>query len=150
MKLIRYQVWKFPPSWVSVVPLGVFDFHVEALQARVQLHIRWYDDHPAVHNRAQRALWQKMHTLADELQTLPEELTPWETSDSDRIWWLVDGLVFDGSWGGVFCPGCEARWNFSDCTSEQWSVGADLAAEGGRLLKCPQGHLLCRSHEWDS
>jgi hypothetical protein len=151
MKRLRYQVWKFPPSWKSVLPLGVFDFHVEALLSKVRRNIQHFDDHPALHQfPAQRKQNQTFRALANELEALPEVVTPWETSDEDRIWWLVNSLVFDGAWDSVFCPECQNSWTFSDCAIEDWSVGEDLAAEGGRLLMCPRHHLLCRSREWNS
>lgn len=151
MTLIRYRVWKFPPSWKDVLPLGEFDFYVTALLEIVDANIRNFETHPALHQCPARVSGNRtLLGLRGDLRALPDGVTVWNTGDDDRIWWLVNTLVFDGSWQKVRCHECQRDYIPDQCKTEDWSIGESLFAEGGRLLKCPQNHLLCRSREWDS
>jgi hypothetical protein len=119
MTLIRYRVWKFPPSWNDVLPLGEFDFHVTALLKIVDANIRSFETHPALHQYPARVLEnQTLLGLRGDLRALPNGVTIWDTADNDRIWSRVDSLVFDGSWQKVRCHECQRDYFFAHCKTE--------------------------------
>ncbi len=153
MKIFRYRLMHYPPSWGGNRELAEYDFHFEAVQAMVRQHLDYYGHFPAVLKFPARVRERdNLRALQERLTESADAPTPiaWPHGEDDGVWWFMDVLALEGRWEKARCLSCAALYGFAECRVENWSVGGGLAAEGGRDMFGACGHLLCHSREWNS
>ncbi len=59
-------------------------------------------------------------------------------------------VIRNNEYTSIYCMKCETNYKPDEISSENWKIGSELSASGGKTLFCKKHHLLFGWMEWNS